>query len=355
MGEPAACTPDNLAAANAGDGEGSSAGMGIPVWCDTECGLVGFSVEADTISASDACLKIIRRWTIVDWCTFDANGSDIDDENDSASDSFEAVEDWAQFEPNAPGCPEFGPNIGDAVYFRYTDVDVDGYYTYDQVIVVNDDTAPEIDAPESVVVNTTGGATTKDDPTDCTGSEFITAFASDLCGGEMTGSNLLQWQISVSRDGEVVASRTERGPEATMNSQVGSPGDVHVITWRVRDGCGNESSAQTIVTFGDETAPTPFCVSGLTTAFMASDGSVTVWGAEFDFGSFDNCTAVEDLSFSIVRAGESPILPGNPGFEDQSGITFQCSEFSSFSELDCLLYTSPSPRDATLSRMPSSA
>ena len=37
-------------------------------------------------------------------------------------------------------------------------VDQDGYYTYDQVIVVNDDTAPEIDAPVTFVVNTSGGA-----------------------------------------------------------------------------------------------------------------------------------------------------------------------------------------------------
>ena len=147
----------------------------------------------------------------------------------------------------------------------------------------------------------------KDDPTDCTGSEDIAASASDLCGGQMTGSDGLQWQITVSKDGVVVASKTSRGPEATMNSQVGSPGDVHIITWRVKDGCGNESSAQTTVTFGDLQAPTPFCVAGLTTAFMASDGAVTVWGSEFDFGSFDNCTDVEDLRFTIVRSGETAL------------------------------------------------
>jgi len=337
MGDPAACTPDDIGIGN-GDGANGSNGLGLPVWCDTECGLIGYSMEADTIRASDACLKIIRRWTVVDWCSYDANGTDVDDENDTSRDSFEAVEDWAQSDLNGPSCPESGPDIGDPVYFRYSSVDRDGYYTYDQVIVVIDDTAPEIDGPATYVVNTTGGAQSKDDPTDCTGSDDITANAVDLCGGQMTGSDLLQWQITVSKDGVVVASKAARGSEATMNSQVGSPGDVHIITWRVKDGCGNETSAQTTVTFGDQQAPTPFCVSGLTTAFMASDGSIAVWGAEFDFGSFDNCTETEDLRFTLVRADETPIRPGEEGFEDQTGIVFHCSDFTSFEELDVYVW-----------------
>ena len=323
MGSSASCMPDEVS--------------DEPVWCDTDCGLVGYSMEQDTIRASDACLKIIQRWTIVDWCTYNANGSNIDDENDSSRDRFQAVEDWAQGE--CAECPEYGP-VADPVYFRYTEVDEDGYYTFDQVIKVIDDTAPTIEGPATYVVNTSGGATTKDDDTPCTGSDDITATASDFCGGEMTGSNLLQWIITVSKNNEVVATKTVKGPEATMNSQEGSPGDEHVITWRVKDGCGNESSARTIVSFGDEKAPTPFCVSGLTTAFMETTGMIAVWGKEFDFGSFDNCTAAEDLRFTIVAADEEPIKPGEAGFEDQIGITFSCNDFSSFEELDVWVWDS---------------
>jgi len=317
MGGSASCTPDQVS--------------DEPVWCDTDCGLIGYSMESDTIRASDACMKIIQRWTVVDWCTYSPNGSDIDDENDSSRDRFQAVEDWAQGE--CASCPEYGP-VTDPVYFRYTDVDEDGYYTFDQVIKVIDDSAPEITGPASYTVNTSGGATTKDDDTPCSGSDDITATASDFCGGEMTGSNLLQWIITVSKGGQVVATKTARGAEATMNSQVGSPGDEHVITWRVKDGCGNESSARTVVTFGDEKAPTPFCITGLTTAFMQDNGMVAVWGKEFDFGSFDNCTAAEDLQFTLVQTGETPVSPGEAGFADQIGLTFNCNDFSNFQELD---------------------
>ena len=321
MGGSAACTPDIVNDA--------------PFWCDTDCGLVGYSMESDTIRASDACMKIIQRWTVVDWCTYDPNGSDVDDENDTARDRFQAVEDWAQGE--CASCPDYGP-VTDPVYFRYTDVDQDGYYTYDQVIKVIDDSAPTIDGPADYVVNTSGGATTKDDDTPCTGSDVITATASDFCGGEMTGSNLLQWIITVSKDGAVVATKTAKGPEATMNSQVGSPGDEHIITWRVKDGCGNESSARTVVTFGDQKAPTPFCVSGLTTVFMKDSGIAEIWGREFDFGSFDNCTDAADLDFSIVPSGQEPIRPGEADFGSQLGMTFSCDDIANFVDLDVYVW-----------------
>jgi len=324
MGDPFTCVPDQADE--------------IPVWCDTECGLIGYSMESDTIAAGDACLKILRRWTVVDWCKFNANSTDIDDENDSSRDTFEAIEDWAQSDLNAPGCPDYAQDIGDPVYFRYSSVDEDGYYTYDQVLVVIDDNNPEIDSPETFVVNTSGGAETKDDVAQCVGSDDITATASDFCGGEITGTSRLQWQITVSVNDVIIASKTAVGAEATMNSQVGSPGDIHTITWTVKDGCGNTSSSSTTVTFSDQQAPTPFCVSGLTTAFMAADGTVTVWGAEFDFGSFDNCTDTDDLRFTLVRADEIPIRPGEAGFEDQTGITFHCSDFSSFEELDVYVW-----------------
>jgi hypothetical protein len=71
---------------------------------------------------------------------------------------------------------------------------------------------------------------------------------------------------------------------------------------------------------------------------MANDGTVTVWAQEFDFGSFDNCTDVDDLRFTIVQSGGVPAQPGDADFEDQIGITFNCNEFSSFQELDVYIW-----------------
>ena len=67
---------------------------------------------------------------------------------------------------------------------------------------------------------------------------------------------------------------------------------------------------------------------------MASDGTVTIWANEFDFGSFDNCTEETDLRFSIVATGQTPVSPNEFDFGSQSSLTFLCSEFSNFRELD---------------------
>jgi len=325
MGGVVTCVPDDT-----GD---------EPTWCDTDCGLVGYSVEVDSIFVSDACLKIIKRWSVVDWCTYDPNGNGIDDDNDSGADQFQAVEDWAQGE--CSDCANgYSSSHTDPVYFRYTKYDDDGYYTYDQVIKVIDDSAPVIDGPSEYVVNTSGGATTKDDPTECTGAEGITATAEDFCGGSMSGSSKLQWIITVSKDGEVVASKTVKGSSATMSSQEGSPGDVHIIRWKVQDGCGNFAVAETTVTFGDETPPTPFCVGGLTTTYMQSNGCVEVWAKDFDFGSFDNCTDTDDLRYSVVPETTAPIAPGQPGFDEQAVIRFCCSDMTSYIGLDIWVWDS---------------
>ena len=68
-----------------------------------------------------------------------------------------------------------------------------------------------------------------------------------------------------------------------------------------------------------------------------------------------------------IEAATDGACSGNPGpggwggliiFDDNSELEIGGSEQNTTNnrmELTCLLYTSPSPRDATLSRMPSSA
>jgi hypothetical protein len=45
-----------------------------PTWCSEACALVQASYEDDVaFEATDACVKIIRRWTIIDWCEWEPN------------------------------------------------------------------------------------------------------------------------------------------------------------------------------------------------------------------------------------------------------------------------------------------
>ena len=167
--------------------------LDTPTWCTAECSLIQSNFETLDLEATDACRKIIRQWTVVDWCSFNANGNGIgDDTNDTDADQFQAIDDeWLDdFDPSQAGAwltsypARFdggGPNNFDAfgradadsevtllpcascdkpnqrasaVYFRYTSVNFDGFYTFDQVINVIDNDAPTIDAPATFTVST---------------------------------------------------------------------------------------------------------------------------------------------------------------------------------------------------------
>jgi len=307
-----------------------------PVWCVSECGLIASSLEQDTIFSSDACFKLINRWTVIDWCKWDPNGTGRDDDNDSSSDTFIAVEDWAQ--GVCTECPGYGANADNPVYFAYDEVEVDGYYTFDQIIKVIDDSSPEIDVVDSFTVQTSGGATSKTDATSCKGDDVITAVVTDFCGGSPSDSDLIKWQVTVFKNNLAVDIAIGNGSIIEANTGAGSPGDIHTIEWVARDGCGNETITITTVEFSDETLPTPFCIAGVSTNIPEGSDEVVVWPSDLDLGSFDNCTDADELRFVIVNQGVTPIMPGQDGFEDQGNFVVTCDDASTIVFVDMWVY-----------------
>ena len=65
---------------------------------------------------------------------------------------------------------------------------------------------------------------------------------------------------------------------------------------------------------------------------------------------FENTLALDNVSFSISQGVLTGVVGPNGG-----GKSTLFNALVGLQEIPCLLYTSPSPRDATLSRMPSSA
>ena len=65
---------------------------------------------------------------------------------------------------------------------------------------------------------------------------------------------------------------------------------------------------------------------------------------------------IEFIIFSVVLIGSiSGFLNLNLSVDFTGGTTYQLDTEYTDNDIDCLLYTSPSPRDGLLSRMPSSA
>ena len=198
----------------------------------------------------------------------------------------------------------------------------------------------------------------------------------------------------------------------TQNASGTYPLGETVVTWIAIDGCGNMARCTTIVTVIDTIPPQVFCIDNIGTTL--SEGEIfEIFPNDFIADVTDNCgiasTAISINQFDCSRVGtnlvkifvtdesnnsvvceSSVIIQTDFSIVDckdeitveldpfgQASITtdlvledlvtscgfdmptlsdsdFDCSNVG-VNIVTCLLYTSPSPRDATLSRMPSSA
>lgn len=222
-----------------------------PFWCDTECGLITYSVTSDTTTSISACFTIMNTYTVIDWCTYDPSVTDTL-ENDP--DQFDLVKDFAQ--GVCSDCGNAGPAIQDSVYFRYREVELDGVYRFRQEISVDDDEPPIITVMQDTVIVNVNTV----DSMFCIGSVDVTAEAMDMCDGVETSAEMIQWTVRVVDNERVPIENEEgrsietfQGVSATINSREGMPGDTFNIVWTVRDGCNTASIRETQVIFIDTT------------------------------------------------------------------------------------------------------
>ena len=173
--------------------------------------------------------------------------------------------------------------------------------------------------------------------------------ATDACT-DAVGIDLI-YEYEVTSNGLIVASGNTNNANGTY--QFGN----FTINWTVRDHCDNVSTCSYNFSILDTKKPTPYCLGTVVTATMEDDLLVEIWASDFDLGGTDNYT------------GNCNNNPLNVYFLDDNGnqtpsLGFNCDDIPNgeqatiFLEVwfeDCLLYTSPSPRDQRGSRMPSSA
>ncbi len=189
------------------------------------------------------CVKIVRVWTIVDWCA-------------------------------------------DPVTF----------HEYSQKIHINNFTAPTISGCTSYNFDPTG---------DCEGDVDLWVTVEDDC----TPANLLSvnWRVDFDDNGSFDDSGSGVHIEDTW------PTGRHRVYFDAIDECDNSNSCSFFVTINDNVAPTPVCLTEVVWG-MGSDGTTEVWASDFDFKSYDNCSADADLIFSFNLAGT------------QQSMTFDCND-----------------------------
>ncbi len=230
-----------------------------PSYSSPVCNLVAWSVDqSDFIWEDESCGKIIRDYTVIDWCTFDESGKTV-------------------------------AEAGEA----------DGVYRHTQVLKILDDEAPVFVSSGSASA-VTGGATFKGDDAECEAVVTVTASAEDYCGGVETGGVQYTWSF----DGE-----TGSGNEVELEGL--AVGATYSVTFTASDKCGNATEETVEFTVEDDKAPTPVCRPGINTATM-SDGNpcVEIWAKDYDLGSFDNCDTDPTIVFGYFdEDGEKQTSP----------------------------------------------
>lgn len=252
-----------------------------PFWCESECGLVTYSVVQDTIGTIDACFKLVNQYTVIDWCTYDPA---VTDTLERDSDTFTAVSDTAQGE--CLNCPETGPAIMDSIYFIFDRVELDGVYTFSQEIDIEDDDPPVV----TVMVDTVRvDLALLDTDGDCRASTSVSAEAMDMCDESVTTPDMIQWTIRVvDTDRNVIPDSAGRqvstgtGGLVTIDTRAGTVQDTFTIIWTVRDACNTASVRETKVLFFDSSGscmPSSTDGSGLIAGQITTDLGDHIQGA----------------------------------------------------------------------------
>ena len=210
------------------------------------CNMIGYAYEDLVFTfAPGACYKILREWTVIDWCKYD------------------------------PQHPWYG-----------------GIWKHTQVIKITNSHPPVfIDHCPDVVVEGV--------ESDCSGRFIKNYEVTDDC----TPTNLLKYdyKIDLYSNGSYDI-KVEGVGQPHVNRVL--PFGWHKILISVQDQCGNYSTCSHKIQVVDRKKPTPVCLHGISSVVMPIGGMVTIWAKEFNVSSEDNCTPAHKLKFSFGPNGQ---------------------------------------------------
>ena len=253
--------------------------LGEPIISDDDCEQLGVRyVDEEYQIVAGACLKLLRTWTIIDWCAYnpdaDYHGLDI-----CASENMIA----------SASRPQINRNLKD---------NGDGYMTYTQVIKLINTTPPSF-------TDTTINVVCASDANTCEGSATISMSASDDCS--LAGD--LKWTVLLSYEGgpeaRVPGQDVQFGSTATLTDDYAV--GAYVAHFIVSDRCGNQAEAYIPFYVGLCKKPTPYCHDLIITLMPVDTnkdndpdlGMIRVWASDFDAGSYGYCGQdIVALSFS---------------------------------------------------------
>ena len=216
------------------------------------CDQVAHHFKDDTFRFdAGACFKILRQWTVIDWCVFEPNVSPVK-----------------------------------------------GKWEYTQLIRIIDNTPPVIASCESITIKA------KND--DCTANAVFTQSATDSnCG---INSNL-KWTFKLDLYSNGVTDSTitvySSDPEISYNRL---PTGKHTVRWSASDGCANSSHCTQKLTVEDGKPPTIIAYLFTVQNLIQGDDSLRLPAKHFVKKAFDNCSRDDKITFSFTPEKKDSFL-----------------------------------------------
>ncbi len=209
-----------------------------------KCDLVGMTYVDEVFPIEpNVCVKILRTWTVIDWCQ------------------------------NKP---------------------LGRKWTYTQIIKLVDKVAPEFTG------NTCKNDTICQYPTDCGPDALtLTASAKDNCTPETN----LKYHYFVDLKNNGTNDGTGNSAGVTLTKATGLSYGMHMITWSVEDNCGNVKTCSKSVLVKDCKKPTPVSKL-LTVELMPNNCQAVLEALKLNNFSWDNCTPMEKLRFRVAKSGD---------------------------------------------------
>jgi hypothetical protein len=280
--------------------------FGEPAIFSETCELVGVSYHDQVYTVvPDACYKIERTWTLINWCVV---GAEIDQEVvESSERDFQLAFpqepcdfdgdgdcDTRTFRDSWRVAPKSKPAAAQATTGTGPDTDPDsdpwdGYITYKQVIKVNDTVDPVFsagcDIPDVCVTEAV-----------CYTTLSLPVPVVDECSPNVTITASLDYNGTI---------LTGFGPISGV-----APG-TYTVTYNAMDNCNNQSECVGTVTVKDCKSPTVTCVSnqGDYVEIHITDEAGTPFGPGlFVYSVEDNCTAPSDIHLSFSADPSDTVL-----------------------------------------------
>ncbi|NOT37188.1 MAG: T9SS type A sorting domain-containing protein [Saprospiraceae bacterium] len=229
-------------------------GYNYPEFLDVKCSLPGHSFVDDVfnyIEDSSLCFKVLRRWTVIDWCQ------------------------------------EYYDNNGDKRHVTWEHL---------QIIKVANKNPPKIEDDCDTITTCLNG-------NDCSKVRVqITHRGSDDC----TPDDLMRsgFKLDLYNNGLIDSTYSTSGSVISWDGEL--PLGIHRFIWVFEDQCGNREVCDQIVRIINCKIPTAYCLTGIAVNLSSQDingdgrpeGVIDIWANDIDHGSYQLCGNPVTLSFS---------------------------------------------------------